>query len=144
MVPPMQPSEIKTRLNEIVRRRARLIVRCVAEVVRGVPAPPPANLTNVGLVRRLFSVLDSAFVSRVGSATTLIRIVGLGFVLVVLVGLVGAGVVSIAGWIPVVCFAIWAVIALLLAAAWTMRRQPSTLTSPPEPVKSDETLGRRI
>jgi hypothetical protein len=85
---------------------------------------------NVGLVRRLFSILDSAFVSRVGSARTLISIVGLGFVLVVLVALVGASVVSVAGWIPVVCFAIWAVIALLLAAAWTMRRQPSTLASP--------------
>jgi hypothetical protein len=84
----------------------------------------------VGLVQRLFSILDSAFVTRVGSATTLIRIVGLGIALVLSVGLVGAGVVSVAGWIPVVCFAIWAVITLLLAVAWTMRRQPSTLTSP--------------
>lgn len=85
---------------------------------------------SVGLVRRLFSILDSAVVSRVGSATTLIRIVGLGIALVVLVGLVGASVVRIASWIPVVCFVIWALIALLLAAAWTMRRQPSTLAPP--------------
>jgi hypothetical protein len=81
-------------------------------------------------VRRLFSILDSAFVSRVGSTTTLIRLLGLGITLVVLVGLVGASVVRIASWIPVVCFAIWALIALLLVTAWTMRRQASTLASP--------------
>ena len=81
-------------------------------------------------MRRLFSILDSAFVSRVGNATTLGRIIGLGFALVVATGLVGAKVIHVGGWIPVVCFGIWGLLALLLTAAWTMRRQPSSLASP--------------
>jgi hypothetical protein len=85
----------------------------------------------VGLVRRLFSILDSAFVSRVGSATTLIRIVGLGFVLLVLVGLVAASVVSVAGWIPIVCFAIWAALRRGRSGAGS-RRFPSSAATPRE------------
>jgi hypothetical protein len=69
-------------------------------------------------------------VSRVGNATTLGRMIGLGFALVLATGLVGAKVVHVGGWIPVVCFGIWGLVALLLAAAWTMRRQPSSLASP--------------
>jgi hypothetical protein len=111
-----------------------LTLATTAEKSAGERAPgtsdPACKLIDVGLVRRFFSILDSAFVSRVGSTMTLIRMVSLGLALVVLVGLVGAGVVHIGGWIPVVCFVVWALIAVLLTAAWTMRRQPSTLASP--------------
>jgi hypothetical protein len=78
-------------------------------------------------MRRLFSILDSVFLSRVGNARSLIGIAGLGLALVVLAGLVGAGIVRAAGWIPVGCFVIWCV---YVVAAWGMRRQPTTLSSP--------------
>jgi hypothetical protein len=92
----------------------------------------PVHLQTYGdsLVRRLFSILDSAFVSRVGNARTLVGFVGLGLALVILTGVVGAKVVDVDGWIPVACFALWGLIALVLVAAWTLRRQPSTLSSP--------------
>jgi len=81
-------------------------------------------------VRRVFQLLDSLFVSRVGNALTWLSILSLGAALVVAVGLVGAQVVHVAGWVTLACFGVWSLVALLFAVASVMRRQPSTLSSP--------------
>jgi hypothetical protein len=112
---------------------------------RGKPAPPGvatarANLLRVSLIQRAFSILDSRFESRVGNATTLVRILGLGLFLVIGIGLAGAGVIGIAGWLAGVSFALWAVVALLVAASWTMRRRPSTIASPIDQVVIEKSL----
>jgi len=81
-------------------------------------------------MQRVYRFLDSQFLSRVGNAETLVNIVGLGLAILVAVGLIASGVVDVAGWIPIACFAVWSVLALGYLAAWATRRQPSTIASP--------------
>jgi len=82
------------------------------------------------MLQRMLRVLDSVFLARVGRAGTLIRVIGLGVLLAIGVALATAEVVRVTGWIPAVCFAVWAVVSTGLVAATLLRRQPNTLTSP--------------
>jgi hypothetical protein len=86
-----------------------------------------ATLGNVG---RSVQIFDSRFLSRVGNALTLGRVLGLGAALIVALGLVGAQAVHVAGWIPVVCFGVWTVVACLLGATWLLQRDASSIASP--------------
>ena len=79
---------------------------------------------------RLFGLLDSRLLSRIGNAEILVRISFLGLGLVGGTVLAGAGVVDVVGWVPVACFGVWTVTSLLLAIAAIVRRQPSTVASP--------------
>lgn len=75
-------------------------------------------------------MLDSRFLSRVGNLDVLLKVSGLGFVVVLAVVLVAADAVEIAGWVPVICFGVWAVLTFALVALGMLRRAPSTLMSP--------------
>jgi hypothetical protein len=81
-------------------------------------------------MRRLFRLLDSRFVSRVGNAGTPFNLMWIGLGVVVTTGLAGASVLRVAGWIPVACFGVWTATSLLLVATWMLGRAPITLRSP--------------
>jgi hypothetical protein len=81
-------------------------------------------------MQRVFQLLDSVFLARVGRAGTLIRIIGLGALPGGRSRLGRRGGRRVAAWVPLVCFGIWALLVLLLVVALLLRRQPSTLASP--------------
>lgn len=81
-------------------------------------------------MRALLRVLDSKFLSRVGNFDVLLKVVGLGATIVIAIVLVAAGVVEVAGWIPLACFAVWTVFAALLVATGMLRVGPEAFTSP--------------
>lgn len=78
----------------------------------------------------LLRVLDSKFLSRVGNFDVLLKVAGFGAAIVVVIGLVAAGVIEVAGWIPVACFAIWTLFAALLVATGMLRAGPQAFASP--------------
>jgi hypothetical protein len=78
----------------------------------------------------LLRILDSKFLSRIGNFDVLLKVVGLGAMIVIAIVLVAAGVVEVAGWIPLACFAVWALFAALLIATGMLRAGPQAFTSP--------------
>lgn len=78
----------------------------------------------------LLRMLDSKFLSRVGNLDVLLKVVGLGASIVIAIVLVAAGVVEVAGWIPLACFAVWVLFAALLIATGMLRAGPQAFTSP--------------
>lgn len=78
----------------------------------------------------LLRMLDSKFLSRVGNFDVLLKVVGLGASIVIAIALVAAGVVEVAGWIPLACFAVWTLFAALLIATGMLRAGPQAFTSP--------------
>lgn len=97
---------------------------------------------TLGFVRRAFDIIDSRFVSRVGNALTLWSLLSLGAVLLLVIGLVGAAVIQVAGWIPLVCFGLWIVVACLLGVSLLLRRTRSSLASPMARVAIERGLPR--
>lgn len=65
-----------------------------------------------------------------GNALTLWKVVGLGAAIVLALGLVGAEVVHVAGWIPVAAFGVWTVLACLLGTTRLLQRNASAIASP--------------
>lgn len=60
----------------------------------------PARSLAYAVMRALLRILDSKFLSRVGNFDVLVKVVGLGATIVIAIVLVAAGVVEVAGWIP--------------------------------------------
>ena len=91
---------------------------------------PSLGTATLEFVRRAFDIIDSRFVSRVGNALTLWSLLSLGAVLLLVIGLVGAAVIQVAGWIPLVCFGLWIAVACLLGVSLLLHRTRSSLASP--------------
>jgi len=81
-------------------------------------------------MQRIYAILDSRFLSRIGNVQTLLGVLAIGFPAVVLLVIAAAGLVDVAGWIPIACFAIWVAFAVLTCVAWATRRKQSTIASP--------------
>ncbi|MDP8910422.1 MAG: hypothetical protein M3N47_15190 [Chloroflexota bacterium] len=60
----------------------------------------------------------------------LLKVVWLGVTIVIAIVLVAAGVVEVAGWVPLACFAVWTLFAALLAATGMLRARPQAFPSP--------------
>jgi hypothetical protein len=81
-------------------------------------------------MRALLGLLDSRFLSRIGNLQLLLKIIGLGASIVLAVGLVGAGIVQAAGWVPLACFGAWAALSSLMIVAGMLRSQTPSFMSP--------------
>jgi hypothetical protein len=81
-------------------------------------------------MRALFQLLDSRLLSRIGNLGLLFKIVGVGASIVLALVLIWAGVVQAAGWLPLACFAVWAVLSGLLIAAAILRSRTPSFMSP--------------
>lgn len=78
-------------------------------------------------MRRVFRLLDSKLLVRVSA---LVTVATLGFALVGLMRIQGAGLVQGIEGITLLCFGIWAVLIVMLIVSWMARRQPSMVASP--------------
>jgi hypothetical protein len=81
-------------------------------------------------MRRWLLILDSRLLSRIGNSVTLWSVLSSGAALVLVLGLAGAEAIRLAGWIPVIAFGAWVVVACLVSVSWLSQRKASPIASP--------------
>lgn len=67
---------------------------------------------------RMFALLDSRFLARVGNVGTLLKLLGVGVVIVIAAVATAAQLLPGQWWIPVVCIVAWLSVALPVLVAW--------------------------
>ena len=67
---------------------------------------------------RIIAVVDSRFVTRVGNVGTLLKMAGVGAVIVIAVVATIAQVLPLRWWMPLACFVVWFAMTTVIVVSW--------------------------